>query len=59
MSIQERIRMCQLIEQMEKRKELSKRLGLENESKFHGKSINECNKRNDEQFITEEEIQYG
>ena len=50
MSIQERLRMCQLIDQMENKKELCKRLGLENESTFHGKPIDEYigNKRNGE-----------
>ena len=41
MSIKERVRMCQIIEQMEIKKEFSKRLGLENKSTFHGKPIDE------------------
>ena len=39
MSIQERVRMCQLIDQMERKKEFSERLGLENKSTFHGEPI--------------------
>lgn len=36
MSVQERVKMCQLVDQMGKNSELSKRLGLENRSTFHG-----------------------
>ncbi len=39
MSVQERVRMCRLIDQMERQKEYSKRLGLENRSTFHGTRI--------------------
>ena len=41
MSIQERVRMCRLIERMESKKELCKRLGLENKSTFHGNPLDE------------------
>ena len=41
MSIQERMRMCRLIEQMEKQKECSKKLGLENRSTFCGVRIDD------------------
>ncbi|MCH5256169.1 MAG: hypothetical protein J1D87_02705 [Lachnospiraceae bacterium] len=41
MSVQERLRMCQLIDQMESKEELCKRLGLENKSTFHGYPIDE------------------
>ena len=34
MSIQERMRMCRLTEQMEHQKEYSKKIGLENRSTF-------------------------
>ena len=43
MSIQKRIRTCVLIEQMERQKEYSKKLGLENQSTFHGVRINDTN----------------
>lgn len=41
MSVQERVRMCQLINQMESKGTFSKRLGLENRSTFHGNPVNE------------------
>lgn len=41
MSIQERMRMCRLIEQMEHQKEYSKKIGLENRSIFCGVRIND------------------
>ncbi|MCH5253964.1 MAG: hypothetical protein J1F41_03495 [Lachnospiraceae bacterium] len=52
MSIQERVRMCQLINQMESKKELCKRLGLVNKSTFHGNPIDECfgNKRDNKKL---------
>ena len=39
MSVQERLRMCQIVEKMENQKEYSKRLGLENHSKYRGNKI--------------------
>lgn len=36
MSVQDRMRMCQLIDRMEIHMEYCKRLGLENISSFHG-----------------------
>lgn len=39
MNVQERIRMCRLVEKMENQREFSKRLCLENISSFHGKPI--------------------
>lgn len=52
MRIQERVRMCQLIDQMASKKELCKRLGLENKSTFHGNPIDEYlgNKRDNEKL---------
>ena len=52
MSIQDRVRMCRLIDQMESRQELCKRLGLENKSTFHGNPIDEYpdNKRDHEKL---------
>ena len=41
MSVQERVRMCRLIEQMDEKRVLSKRLGLENKSTFHGNLLYE------------------
>ena len=41
MSVQERVRMCRLIEQMDEKRALSKRLGLENKSTFHGNLLYE------------------
>ena len=41
MTIEERIRTCMLIEKMFEHKEYSERLGLENRSRFHGKTIEE------------------
>lgn len=41
MSVQERMKMCRLIEQMESKPVLSKRLGLENKSTFHGSYVDE------------------
>lgn len=40
MSIKERILICQMIEKMEKLKEYSKLLGLENKSSFRGVKVN-------------------
>mgnify|MGYP000444581400 FL=1 len=39
MSIEERVKRCRLIEQMDSTPTLSERLGLENKSTFHGKVI--------------------
>lgn len=39
MNVQQRMKMCRLLEQMEERPELSKRLGLENKSTFRGNVI--------------------
>lgn len=39
MSVQERMRMCKLVEKMENQRAFSKRLCLENNSSFHGKPI--------------------
>lgn len=41
MSVEERVRMCHLVNLMESKKVLSKRLGLENKSTFHGNPIDE------------------
>ena len=41
MTIEERIRTCMLIEKMFEQKEYRERLGLENRSRFHGKTIEE------------------
>ena len=41
MSVQDRMRMCRIIDQMENRPALSKRLGLENKSTFRGCYVNE------------------
>ena len=41
MSIQERMRMCRLIEQMEQQKEYIKKLDLENQSTFYGVRIDD------------------
>lgn len=40
MNIQERMRMCNLIDQMENKKTFSDRLGLDNKSTLHGYLIN-------------------
>lgn len=40
MPVEQRIRMCLLIDKMENQKDYSKKLGLENITKFHGKEIN-------------------
>lgn len=39
MSVQERVRMCHLVDLMESKGALSKRLGLENKSTFHGSPV--------------------
>lgn len=39
MSIEERVKRCRLIEQMDSDPALSERLGLENKSTFHGMMI--------------------
>ncbi|MGN0403849.1 MAG: hypothetical protein ACI4F1_01380 [Bariatricus sp.] len=39
MSIEQRVRMCLLIERINEQKDYSKALGLEEKSKFHGKRI--------------------
>ena len=41
MSVQERVKMCRIIAQMENKPALSKRLGLENKSTFHGSYVDE------------------
>ncbi|MDD7641281.1 MAG: hypothetical protein PUK75_02155 [bacterium] len=41
MTIEERIRTCLLLEKIREQKEYSERLGLENRSRFHGKTIEE------------------
>ena len=41
MGVQERIKMCQIIDQMEIRPALTKRLGLENKTTFHGSYVAE------------------
>ncbi len=40
MTVKQRIRACLLIEKMQKRKDFSEKLGLEDRSEFHGKRIN-------------------
>ena len=45
MPIEQRIRMCLLIEKMQEQKVYSEKLGLEDISKFHGKRINEEEER--------------
>lgn len=39
MSVEHRIRLCLLIDKMNDQKDYSKKLGLENRSKFHGERI--------------------
>ncbi len=39
MPVEQRIRMCLLIDKMETQKDYSKKLGLENFTTFHGKKI--------------------
>lgn len=39
MSIEERVKRCRLIEQMDRIPALSGRLGLENNSTFHGRMV--------------------
>lgn len=41
MMVQERLRLCQIIYQMECNPQLGKRLGLENKSTFHGYYVKE------------------
>ena len=41
MMVQERVRMCRIIYQMECNPQLGKRLGLENKSTFHGHYVKE------------------
>ena len=41
MTVKERIRTCMLIEKMCEQREYSERLGLENRTRFHGKTIEE------------------
>ena len=41
MGVQDRVRMCRIIDQMENRPALSKRLGLENKSILRGCYVNE------------------
>lgn len=48
MSVQERVRMCQIIDKMECCKVYSKRLGLENRSCFRGNQIEKREKRGNE-----------
>ena len=40
MTIEQRIRMCLMIEKMHEYEAYSEKLGLEDRSKFHGKRIN-------------------
>ena len=46
MSVQERIRMCRIIDQMQTNPETCKRLGLENKSTFHGNEVDKDEKIN-------------
>ena len=39
MSVQQRIRLCLLLEKMYERKEFSEQLGLEDKTKFHGQNV--------------------
>ena len=48
MSVQERIRMCQIIEKMEVHEDYSKRLGLENKSSYHGSPVEKRKGRGNE-----------
>ena len=41
MTTEQRIRTCLLLEKIGEQKEYSERLGLENRSRFHGKTIEE------------------
>lgn len=41
MMIEQRIRACLLLKKMYEQKEYSERLGIENRSRFHGKTIEE------------------
>lgn len=45
MSAQERIRLCRIINQMENKKAFCKRLGLENQSTFHGNPVRNYDKK--------------
>ncbi|MBQ6835262.1 MAG: hypothetical protein IJO55_12730 [Lachnospiraceae bacterium] len=40
MTVEQRIRTCLLIEKMQKQKDFSEKLGLEDRSEFHRKQIN-------------------
>ena len=40
MRLEERIRLCRLLDKIEEQKEYSQKLGLENASTFHKKQIN-------------------
>ncbi len=46
MSVQERVRMCRIIDQMPNNPAASKRLGLENRSTFHGNEVKKDEKIN-------------
>ena len=39
MMVQQRLRMCRIIDKMEENPQLGKRLGLENKSTFHGSHV--------------------
>lgn len=39
MPVKQRIRICRLIEKMQEQKEYSKKLGLEDRSRFHGERV--------------------
>lgn len=39
MTVEQRIRMCLLIEKIQKQKEYSEKLGLEDISRFHGEKV--------------------
>ena len=41
MGVQDRVKMCRIIDQMENRPTLSKKLGLENKSTFRGCYVHE------------------
>ena len=51
MNVDERMRMCRIIEKMEEQKEYSKRLGLENNSYYKGAPIINQKKRGSSAII--------
>ncbi len=44
MSVQERMRLCRIIEKLEEQREYGKRLGLENKSSYRGIQVEQIEK---------------